>query len=194
MSVDQLRINDTYVSGLRSAVGEGAAGLSDVPGFIKLVIQADAWRERVVEKTGEVVHFERFIDFVQTPPLKGLGADLPTLKRLCRDDAEAAQVLATVVEPLASAGGDRKSEAYQGNGVTLKERGNNTGYLTARIARDRPDVLEQMKAGEYKSVRAAAKAAGIVKTPTRLEQIQKLWCKLTLNEQAAFIAWMEGEQ
>jgi len=28
-------------------------------------------------------------------------------------------------------------------------------YLTARIARDRPDILDRMKAGEYKSVRAA---------------------------------------
>jgi hypothetical protein len=26
--------------------------------------------------------------------------------------------------------------------------GNNADYLTARIARDRPDILERMKAGE----------------------------------------------
>ena len=36
-------------------------------------------------------------------------------------------------------------------------------YFTARIARDRPDILDRMKAGEFKSVRAAAKAAGIVR-------------------------------
>jgi ribosomal protein L44E len=39
----------------------------------------------------------------------------------------------------------------------------NAEYLTARIARDRPDILERMKAGEFRSVRAAAKEAGIVK-------------------------------
>ncbi len=32
----------------------------------------------------------------------------------------------------------------------------NADYLTARIARDRPDILDRMKDGEYKSVRAAA--------------------------------------
>jgi hypothetical protein len=32
-----------------------------------------------------------------------------------------------------------------------------------RIARDRPDVLERMKQGEFLSVRQAAIAAGIVK-------------------------------
>jgi hypothetical protein len=39
----------------------------------------------------------------------------------------------------------------------------NAKYLTARIARDRPDILERMKAGEFRSVRAAAREAGIVK-------------------------------
>jgi len=41
--------------------------------------------------------------------------------------------------------------------------GTSADYLTARIARDRPDILERMKAGEYPSVRRAAIDAGIVK-------------------------------
>lgn len=65
-----------------------------------------------------------------------------------------------------------------GNGVAGPGRGNKTDnnnnvfscgmqgtspeYLTARIARDRPDILERMKAGEYKSVRGAAIDAGII--------------------------------
>jgi hypothetical protein len=32
----------------------------------------------------------------------------------------------------------------------------NAEYLTRRIARDNPELLERMKAGEFKSVRAAA--------------------------------------
>jgi hypothetical protein len=39
-------------------------------------------------------------------------------------------------------------------------------YLVARIARDRPDVLERMKQGEFISVRQAAIAAGIVRNGT----------------------------
>jgi hypothetical protein len=41
--------------------------------------------------------------------------------------------------------------------------GRDAEYLTARIARDRPDILEDMQAGKYKSVRAAALEAGIVR-------------------------------
>jgi hypothetical protein len=33
--------------------------------------------------------------------------------------------------------------------------GTNLDYLTRRIARDHPDILQRMKAGEFKSVRAA---------------------------------------
>jgi hypothetical protein len=36
------------------------------------------------------------------------------------------------------------------------KHGANAEYLTARIARDYPAILERMKAGEFRSVRAAA--------------------------------------
>lgn len=40
--------------------------------------------------------------------------------------------------------------------------GTSPDYLAARIARDRPDILERMKQGLYRSVRAAAIDAGII--------------------------------
>lgn len=39
----------------------------------------------------------------------------------------------------------------------------NAEYLTARLARDHPAILDRMKAGEFKSVRQAALQAGIIK-------------------------------
>lgn len=42
--------------------------------------------------------------------------------------------------------------------------GENVDYLTARIARDNPEILEGMKQGKYRSVRAAAIVAGWPKT------------------------------
>lgn len=41
--------------------------------------------------------------------------------------------------------------------------GHSRAYLVARIARDRPDILERMKAGEDEYVAQAARAAGIVR-------------------------------
>lgn len=50
----------------------------------------------------------------------------------------------------------------------------NPKYLTARIARDRPDILERMKAGEFKSVRQAAIEAGIKQVDTPEQKAVKL--------------------
>ena len=42
------------------------------------------------------------------------------------------------------------------------QSGNRSVYLVNRIARDRPDVLARMKAGEFETVREAVRAAGIL--------------------------------
>lgn len=63
--------------------------------------------------------------------------------------------------------------------------GNGADYLTARIARDRPDILDRMKAGEFRSVRAAGIAAGIVRVPTRDKKIFDLWLACCTQEEIA---------
>ena len=52
---------------------------------------------------------------------------------------------------------------------TSTRRSKGANDLTARIARDRPDVWERMKNGEFSSVAAAAREAGInVRSPKRV--------------------------
>ncbi len=68
---------------------------------------------------------------------------------------------AETAEPISQHGGSRVNK--QGDNITLTQRGTEPKYLTARIARDHPDILERMKAGEYTSVRQAALDAGIIK-------------------------------
>ena len=36
--------------------------------------------------TGEVYRFDRFEDFVTSPPMAGLGADLAKIEAVCQDD------------------------------------------------------------------------------------------------------------
>lgn len=51
--------------------------------------------------------------------------------------------MAEQAEPLAGQGGDRKTYDFQVENYQLESRmdGTNPRYLTARIARDRPDIL-----------------------------------------------------
>jgi hypothetical protein len=87
-------------------------------------------------------------------------------------------------KPLAKHGGERK----QGNNVTLV-RGNKPGYLLARLARDRPDLLGAFERGEYPSARAAAIAAGIIKPPTPYQVLCRAWEKASGEERHRF--WKE---
>ncbi len=50
--------------------------------------------------------------------------------------------------PLAEHGGDHKSEGFQGNNVTLNERGNSESYALRRLKRDREDLADKVISGE----------------------------------------------
>jgi hypothetical protein len=92
------------------------------------------------------------------------------------DVSKSIEDVASNAKPIGKHGGDRKSEQRngdQGDYITLTRGTTGANYLTRRIARDAPDILEQMKAGEFPSVRQAAIAAGIVKVPTPLEAAMK---------------------
>jgi hypothetical protein len=94
------------------------------------------------------------------------------------------QRMAATAQPLQPA----ENHPGPGRGHTKKpnekaKAGNRSDYLVARIARDRPDILDRMKAGEFTSVREAARAAGMIKDVSLVEQILRLWRKATPTEQ-----------
>jgi hypothetical protein len=57
----------------------------------------------------------------------------------------------------------------------------------ARIARDCPAVLEEMKGGKYSSVRAAARAAGVLKEASALALLKRAWGKASHEERSLFL-------
>ena len=93
------------------------------------------------------------------------------------------QRMAATAQPLQPA----ENHPGPGRGHTKKPQekakaGNRSDYLVARIARDRPDLLERMKVGEFTSVREATRAAGIVKQTSLVQQVLHLWQKATPEE------------
>jgi hypothetical protein len=74
------------------------------------------------------------------------------------------QYLARTVQPI-SEWGHGPGRGHKAPKTRRKPKVKGSGgqkYLVSRIARDRPDVLERMKQGEFLSVRQAAIAAGII--------------------------------
>ena len=96
------------------------------------------------------------------------------------------QRMAETAQPLQPA----ENHPGPGRGHTKKphekaKAGNRSDYLVARMARDRPDILERMKAGEFASVREAAREAGIIKDVSLVKQVVRLWEKATPEERQA---------
>jgi hypothetical protein len=101
---------------------------------------------------------------------------------------------ADAARPLLPNGGDRRSRT-RGQTDRTSRQGNTADYLARRIARDRPDVLQGMKAGAYPSVRQAALEAGIAKPAitVRLDDARSAARTLRKHGTPAFLAALVRE-
>jgi hypothetical protein len=110
-----------------------------------------------------------------------------TQLRLSADEVSAvlkARKGQTVGAVLRQHGGKREKGKQDGDS-TLKGGKQSPPYLAARLRRDHPDaVFDESVRG---SVRKAAIAAGIVKVPSVLEQLRKLWSKATDADRQTFM-------
>lgn len=163
---------------MRMALDKAAFDSRQFETYQRLFVEHRGWESLTDKKNHRFLSYEAFC-LADSP--HGLGYDLDAINRIVAE-RKSAEALAAKAEPLNGHGGDRSEPKGQGNNVTLPTRGNRSEYLTARIARDRPDILERMKGGEFKSVRKAAIEAGIVKVPTAVERIVKATGKLQSDE------------
>jgi hypothetical protein len=90
--VNDLKRNASLVESLGSALRSGDHGLKTVPALLRRVLTEDSWR-RFVTQRGELVEYDRFIDFVTTAPLKGIGASADLVRRVVADDKAVVDLL-----------------------------------------------------------------------------------------------------
>ena len=81
------------IDALGSAISDGETSLGQVPQLLRKVLENDAWKE-FETKMGKHVTYSRFEDFVTTPPLDGLGADMELIKEIASKDIELQMLLA----------------------------------------------------------------------------------------------------
>jgi len=92
--------------------------------------------------------------------------------------------LATLSEAGAKGGRGKKAvdniKGFTGGGTSKS-------YLASRLKRDHPDVAKRVEAGEFRSIRAAAVAAGIVRVKTPLDELNYWWGKASDEERRVFM-------
>lgn len=162
---------------------------SDVSGLeacITNLRESDRYR-RLDDEFGHP--FRNWQHFCTTKQPRGLGMSAEAIDFII-GERKSAQELALKAVPL-KVHGVNQHEAGGVDDVKSSKTpeikgGNATDYLSRRIARDAPEVLERMKAGEFPSVRAAAVEAGIIKVPTLVHQAFRLVSRMTPAERSDF--------
>jgi hypothetical protein len=98
---------------------------------------------------------------VVAPTTKGLNLTPKQFKGFRADLDKAVQEAAQFAEvhPLPEHGAIGKGRHRVDYVHSKTKGGNSADHLARRIARDRPDILQAMKRGEYRSVRVAAMVA-----------------------------------
>lgn len=150
---DPLKRNAHLVEALGSAVREGEHGLGTVPALLKRVLAEESWREFVTQR-GEHVQHKRFADFVVTPPLKGLGATLDLVRALCRDDAEALDLLDRALQ--------NKSSVHVGragvDNIHTRPAGTSVERALRKLRTNAPELHAEVLAGRLSAHGAMVQA------------------------------------
>jgi hypothetical protein len=133
-------------------------------------------------------------DFCTTKQPHGLGYSLAHISGIIAERKTVEALAAKAEETPGNPVGTNQHTTGDDNVIPTKAQGNSATYLSRRIARDRPDILQRMKDGEFPSVRAAAIEAGIVKVPTALDLLKRAWAKATDQERAAFVTEVLAQQ
>ena len=175
-------------------------GTSEYPGPL--------WQVRELEPDGRIVELEKFADYLFLPPREGLGIpgyhflnnvldsskdgpealaiirkEIPDYDERLAEDRRKHGAVKAVENPLKEHGnGPGRGNKRDDNGNSFSMGSNKADYLLARLARDHPDILSDYELGRYKSVRAAAIAAGIIKVQSPYEMIGKQLAKLNRLE------------
>lgn len=152
----ELRDRALLVESLGSALRNGDHGLKTVPALLKRILTDESWRD-FETKRGERVTHDRFIDFVTTRPLRGLGASMELITRIIgTDDPELLRMLRDALK----SGRGRRTDLEPGMDSTLSAKGEEAALTAERLAREAPDEYAAVLRGE-RTLNAAAVRAGI---------------------------------
>ncbi len=178
------------------------------------------WKVRVLHPDNKLVELDKFEDYLLKPVREGFGmpslyAVDATMKGIGREgklaldairkeipdwDArvENERVIQTSKEakksPKNGEVGRGRPKDVSCDYITPISRGSTSAeYLASRIKRDAPEIAKRLERGEFKSIRAAAKAAGIVKDKSQIEIAKSALKRMNEAERNEFLSWVNGE-
>jgi len=184
---------------LEDAVDRAVGGKLEFDRDVRQFWDHHGWK---VLKNAQEQPFASFREFAMAPRPYGLHIPPKAYKGFMQDIDKAMEEVIEDAEahPLPIPGNPKGHNQYSpeellsnNNSYKINRQGTSADYLARRIARDRPDILERMKAGDYKSVRAAARDADIKVDATPLQLTQRAWKHATLEDKKLIVGWIQDQ-
>lgn len=164
----------------------GKSEVEKIPNDIEKLLTNDLWKQARSENDEP---YERWQDFRADKGPYGLGVNDPQiLFQICINHFAVLTKLRQAEK--GQEGGDKRSENITCDNITGAKTGTSRAYTLSRLERDRPDLFEQVCAGEL-SANAAAIEAGWRKKPTPLDQLRKAWTNATKQQRNKFMKEMQ---
>jgi hypothetical protein len=118
------------------------------------------------------VTFDLWEDFVQYPEPHGMGMRVDIANAILAEH-DPDRVLSDVIEsvPVLRKHGRPSKDEEKGSDTIFPPIGRGADYLAARLKRDAPEIAARIN--EFPSIRAAAKAAGIIKDRTPVDVVRQ---------------------
>lgn len=161
--------------------------------FLDTMVEFEGWRKL---ESSHSKPYRDFQEFCLDKRPHGLGVTRDRVVKWCERFSWATTSQAVANDPEVKPLEEHK-RPDKGYDITFStqdgKRGTAAEYLVRRLKRDHPDLAEKLARGEFKSARAAAIAAGIVKPPPPLEVARKAFLKLDHEDRTRFVAWIDEQ-
>jgi len=155
--------------------------IDNIPGLIEQLLAEDIWKKVYIEETERTVTYERFEDFVTTPPPEGLGTKVKELERLIGDDQDTHNKLNNALQgkPGQKLKTNQQTIATLSQDSNSKRRTGNSRFMNIRRLREsRPDLLERVLNREMTVNEAMIKAGYKKKRISVFAEVEPLVEKL----------------
>lgn len=146
------RARGLVVEALSSALERGGSGLENAPTLLRRLLEEESWRSFVTQR-GELVEYQRFADFVVTPPLKGLGATVGLVQRVVSDDPVAVDLLDLALTGKQGA----RTDLVDNINEVARPDGTSRAASLRRLRKDAPDLHAAVLAGRLSAHAAMVK-------------------------------------
>lgn len=172
---------------------------NDLPNILRTAIKTETWKHF---SDAESKPFKSLVDWLHYTfphgPMMGNGQYAISYQDAIQLCAGAPDVLRVLLENAPKDKGGRPVKNAENNRSVhtpvLQRRGNKSKsavVLSVRLAKERPKFYEAYMRGKYKSVTAAATAAGLIKNDANLRGAKSKYRKLTPPERKEFHAWLK---